>query len=60
MLLQAEEVELFVVLVPIAANAFEYGSAVVEGVGHNPYRGLLQGDERTVMKSDSRHVCSPS
>ena len=40
-----EEIELLLLLVPVATDALEYGSAIVECVGHNADFGVCQGHE---------------
>ena len=44
MLGHSEDVELALLLVPVAAYALENGSAVVEGMGHNAYLSVFDWD----------------
>ncbi len=55
----AEEIELPLLLIPVAANALEAGSAIVEGMGHHPDLGLGQGEELSVEKGVGWHRHSP-
>ena len=54
MLAQAEEVELALVAVPVAADTLEYGGAVVEGMGHHADPGFGQRHE---LAPQERHRC---
>jgi hypothetical protein len=48
----AKEVYLLLFTVPVAANAFETGSAIVESMGHNPYFGFGERHELLVKESN--------
>jgi hypothetical protein len=39
-LLKAEEVNLFLLLIPVTPDALKNGAAIVKGVGHNSYLGF--------------------
>ena len=43
--LEAEEVNLLLLAVPVAPDALESGRAIVEAVGHRPEPGFGEGDE---------------
>ena len=45
-----EQVELALLLVPVAADALEYRRPVVEGVGHDVHVRLLERDEMALKK----------
>ena len=55
-LFDTEEVDLPIFLIPVAANAFEDGGAVVEGVGHDSDLGLGQRHEISFEEGEGRHL----
>jgi hypothetical protein len=59
MLSLAEEVNLFLLTIPVAPDALKDGSAVVKGVGHDPYLGFRQGDKLLMEIGIRRHFGNP-
>jgi hypothetical protein len=53
---KTEEVNLFLLTVPVTPDALKESCPVVEGVGHNPDLGLGQGD-KLLMKKGIRWHC---
>jgi hypothetical protein len=45
MLFKAEQVNLFMVAIPITPDAFKNGGAIVKAMGHNPYFSFRQGNK---------------
>jgi hypothetical protein len=47
---KTEEVNLFLLTVPVPPDALKESGAVVEGMGHNPDFGFSQGDKLLMKK----------
>jgi hypothetical protein len=59
MLSLAEEVNLFLLTIPVAPDALKDGSAVVKGVGHDPYLGFFQGHKLLLKIGIRWHFDNP-